>query len=405
MKKLFAIMLLLLATNYWLLATGFASQYPLVVPDGTGAQVRAGFNNALDTLNTINSGPSTPTATEPYMLWADTTNNLLKQMNSTNTAWIVLGTLGAANMGHEPAISAGTTSQYWRGDKTWQSLPTGLSYPGAGVPLSTGSAWGTSYTVGAGPNNLVQLNSSGQLPAVSGALLTNLPTGGMVYPGAGVPNSTGATWGTSYMVGTAANNLVQLNSSGQLPAVDGSQLTNLASASIPPGVIVPYAGASAPGGWLLCCGQQVSTTTYASLYGAIGTTYGSGSGTFGIPDLRGRAAFGADAMGGTAAGRLGSGNNGGITGSATLGASGGQQSHTLTPAEQASMPVTGTLATGTGGGGSNAVIQDNVNTALIQSGQFTAITPLNGITGTATGGGGAHNITPPALVLNYIIKY
>ena len=329
------------------------------------------------------------------MLWADTTNNLLKQMNSTNTAWIVLGTLGAANMGHEPAISAGTTSQYWRGDKTWQSLPTGLSYPGAGVPLSTGSAWGTSYTVGAGPNNLVQLNSSGQLPAVSGALLTNLPTGGMVYPGAGVPNSTGATWGTSYMVGTAANNLVQLNSSGQLPAVDGSQLTNLASASIPPGVIVPYAGASAPGGWLLCCGQQVSTTTYASLYGAIGTTYGSGSGTFGIPDLRGRAAFGADAMGGTAAGRLGSGNNGGITGSATLGASGGQQSHTLTPAEQASMPVTGTLATGTGGGGSNAVIQDNVNTALIQSGQFTAITPLNGITGTATGGGGAHNITPP----------
>jgi microcystin-dependent protein len=69
------------------------------------------------------------------------------------------------------------------------------------------------------------------------------------------------------------------------------------------------------------------------------------------------------------------------------------------------MPVTGTLATGTGGGGSNAVIQDNVNTALIQSGQFTAITALNGITGTATGGGGAHNITPPALVLNYIIKY
>ena len=43
MKKLFAIMLLLLATNYWLLATGFASQYPLVVPDGTGAQVRRRF--------------------------------------------------------------------------------------------------------------------------------------------------------------------------------------------------------------------------------------------------------------------------------------------------------------------------------------------------------------------------
>ncbi|MGD0216321.1 MAG: tail fiber protein [Desulfobaccales bacterium] len=402
MKKLTAFLLVfcLFTFNFCL-----ASQYPLVVPDGTGAQVRAGFNNALDSLNTINSGPSAPTTTEPYMLWADTTNNLLKQMNSTNTAWIVLGTLGAANLGLELAITPGTTSQYWRGDKTWQTLPPSLSYPGAGVPLSTGSAWGTSYTVGTGANDLVQLNSSGQLPAVSGALLTNLPTTGMVYPGAGVPNSTGSAWGTSYTVGTTANNLVQLNSSGQLPAVDGSLLTNLAAASIPPGVIVPYAGASAPSGWLLCYGQQVSTTTYASLYGAIGTTYGSGSGTFGIPDLRGRAAFGADAMGGTAAGRLGSGNTGGITGSATLGASGGQQSHTLTSAEEASMPVTGTLATGTGGGGSNAVIQDNVNTALIQSGQFTAITALNGITGTATGGGGAHNITPPALVLNYIIKY
>jgi hypothetical protein len=51
-----------------------------------------------------------------------------------------------------------------------------VGYPGAGVANSTGSAWGTSYTVGTGTNNLVQLNSSSQLPAVSGALLTNLNT-------------------------------------------------------------------------------------------------------------------------------------------------------------------------------------------------------------------------------------
>ena len=166
----------------------------------------------------------------------------------------------------------------------------------------------------------------------------------MTYPGAGVPNSTGSSWGTSYVVGTAANDLVQLNSSGQLPAVDGSQLTNLPATSIPAGVIVPYAGSTAPSGWLLCYGQQVSTSAYANLYTAIGTTYGSGSGTFGIPDLRGRAAFGADAMGGTAAGRLGLGNTGGITGSATLGVSGGQQSHTLTTGEVPS--GLGTFVTG-----------------------------------------------------------
>ncbi|MGO9622360.1 MAG: hypothetical protein ACLPT6_13270 [Desulfobaccales bacterium] len=109
-------------------------------------------------------------------------------------------------------------------------------YPGAGVPNSTGSAWSTSYTVGAAANNLVQLNGSGQLPAVSGALLTNLPSG-LAYPGAGVPNSTGSAWGTSYAVGTAANNLVQLNGSGQLPAVSGALLTNL-----PAGMVYPGAG-------------------------------------------------------------------------------------------------------------------------------------------------------------------
>jgi hypothetical protein len=50
----------------------------------------------------------------------------------------------------------------------------GAPYPAAGVPLSTGSAWGASYTVGTGDNDLVQLNGSAQLPAVSMALLTGM---------------------------------------------------------------------------------------------------------------------------------------------------------------------------------------------------------------------------------------
>ena len=60
---------------------------------------------------------------------------------------------------------------------TWTALgSSSMIYPGAGVPNSTGSAWGTSYTVGTSANNLVQLNGSSQLPAVSAALLTNFPT-------------------------------------------------------------------------------------------------------------------------------------------------------------------------------------------------------------------------------------
>ena len=70
-------------------------------------------------------------------------------------------------------------------------------------------------------------------PAVTGTYTVNCSGGpgsggggSMTYPGAGVPNSTGSAWGTSYTVGTAANNLVQLNSSGQLPAVSAANLTN-----------------------------------------------------------------------------------------------------------------------------------------------------------------------------------
>ena len=41
--------------------------------------------------------------------------------------------------------------------------------------------------------------------------------GSMVYPGAGVANSTGSAWGTSYTVGVGASNLPQLDSAGGLP--------------------------------------------------------------------------------------------------------------------------------------------------------------------------------------------
>src|SRR5689334_21938639 len=79
-----------------------------------------------------------------------------------------------------------------------------------------------------------------------------------------------------------------------------------APAVMPVGGVAPYAGSTAPTGWLFCFGQNVSRTTYASLFAAIGTTFGAGDGstTFSLPDLRGRTPFGKDNMGGTAANRV-----------------------------------------------------------------------------------------------------
>jgi microcystin-dependent protein len=61
------------------------------------------------------------------------------------------------------------------------------------------------------------------------------------------------------------------------------------------GLVLPYAGYSAPTGWLLCDGSPISRTTYADLFALISTTYGAGDGstTFNIPDMRGRAVIGA----------------------------------------------------------------------------------------------------------------
>lgn len=59
--------------------------------------------------------------------------------------------------------------------------------------------------------------------------------------------------------------------------------------SIPSGAVMPFAMATAPSGWLVCDGAAVSRTSYANLFAAIGTLYGTGnnSTTFNLPDLRG----------------------------------------------------------------------------------------------------------------------
>lgn len=63
---------------------------------------------------------------------------------------------------------------------------------------------------------------------------------------------------------------------------------------IPAGVIVAWAGSSAPDGWLLCDGAEILRSSYAALWNICSVTFGAGdnSTTFNIPDLRGRAIYG-----------------------------------------------------------------------------------------------------------------
>lgn len=98
-------------------------------------------------------------------------------------------------------------------------------------------------------------------------------------------------------------NVATLQTSADLTA---SQIAGAISPIMPAGVVLPYAGTSAPAGWLACDGASISRTTYPTLFAAIGTAHGTVDGVtnFNLPDYRGRFIRGGDAMfGGTAAGR------------------------------------------------------------------------------------------------------
>lgn len=80
-----------------------------------------------------------------------------------------------------------------------------------------------------------------------------------------------------------------------------------------PGDVKTIAYLTPPSGWLKCNGAAVSRSTYAALFTAIGTQFGSGDGstTFNVPDLRGEFVRGYDDGRGVDAGRvMGSGQRG-----------------------------------------------------------------------------------------------
>lgn len=152
------------------------------------------------------------------------------------------------------------------------------------------------------------------------------------------------------------------------------------SVLMPTASIMPYAGSSAPTGYLLCDGAAISRSTYSTLFGLLATTYGSGDGssTFNIPDLRGRVIAG---HGGTL-----------LSGSADAIAATNAHStktHTLLIAEMPAHDHTYNRTNNVTAGGSTA----------IEDGPITGT-----VTSSSTGGGGAHNNVQPTIILNYIIK-
>lgn len=149
---------------------------------------------------------------------------------------------------------------------------------------------------------------------IASALTGSLPRDGQVGMTGQVKSSDGSTIAPGYSFSNETNTGFTRPGTGQIgvivsgilvATIDSGGWVGPVKGAAPIGTIVDYAAAVAPAQWLLCFGQNVSRTTYASLFAIIGTTFGSGDGTtFGIPDLRGRTTFGKDDMGGSTSSRL-----------------------------------------------------------------------------------------------------
>src|SRR6056300_697307 len=210
----------------------------------------------------------------------------IDKVDNTDSVTRVAGRSGAVTLstadisGLATVASTGAYSDL-TGTPTLATVATTGAYSDlSGTPtLGTASA----EDVGTLAGNVVQLNGSAQLPAVDGSQLINLPsapvtsvagktgavtlvagdisglatvaTTGAYSDLSGTPTlatvaTTGAysdlsgtpTLGTASAedVGTSAGNVVQLDGSARLPAVDGSQLTNL------PGSPKPNVSVSSP---------------------------------------------------------------------------------------------------------------------------------------------------------------
>lgn len=134
-------------------------------------------------------------------------------------------------------------------------------------------------------------------------------TAGTVYGVVASSSFSGVTTVTVSMDSTALDaglsdvNLAVLtatNRSVPVYTIPGNQ------GGVEPGAVIGFAGTTAPIGYLKCNGAAISRTTYAALYAALLTTWGSGDGstTFNVPDFRGEFLRGFDDGKGTDSGRV-----------------------------------------------------------------------------------------------------
>ena len=113
-------------------------------------------------------------------------------------------------------------------DEVYAVIDAGPVYVNASAPADQKVVW-----IDTDQSNAIKVYVGGAWTVVGSGGIGGDDLGSATYPSAaGVANWSGSAWGTSYTVGTAANNLVQLNASAQLPAVSAALLTNFPNLTV-----------------------------------------------------------------------------------------------------------------------------------------------------------------------------
>lgn len=243
----------------------------------TGSDETTNLNNgSIKTAGGLAVTKSARIGQNLFVSGSTTTKNLLPEttnlyeLGSTSTRW---------NKIHAKEVFADTFTGTIVGDiqgnaQTATSLSSISSFELKGDVVSQKATFDGS------PNTQIEFNTS-----LSAALIRERPDP--------VPNKSDPL----DFVLTYRASAVDAGSGESSGLIKQTRDTFIGDLGIPLGAILPYAGTSAPDGFLLCDGSELEINQYTDLYGVIGGRYNgsaplAGDNTFRLPDLRGRFGLG-----------------------------------------------------------------------------------------------------------------
>jgi len=233
------------------------------IANASGAAVRADINLVLDAIKTLNSGSSDPTNAVAFMLYGDTSDNILKIRNSANSSFTEIGDINQANLGLLPidGNTAMTGALQLRTTGSASNLPVKFS-----GDTDTGFGRFASNTLSFVCGGTERLTLTSTLLELASGVDLKFKNGSV---GIKFEYNGGGNVNFALPVADGANgSVLQTNGSGQLSFV--------AIQGVPTGTIFCFAIATVPAGYLECNGQ--STSGHAALAALIGSN---------VPDLRG----------------------------------------------------------------------------------------------------------------------